>query len=157
MMAFFGSKKRVQLDYDQESFIRANVAQPSHQPRGVVDWRLRCMSGEAVIQRVNFLCSARVSFFVFHGLICCALRHLTMDKTECNPAHPRTTAFYSVSPCHLFSDSSWALHESAILPGRVVIAPGCQHFGPKVFEECCFLTQIGVMEWRDNMHSAVRF
>ena len=29
---------------------------------------------------------------------------------------------------------------------RVVTAPGCQHFGTKVFEECCSLTQIGVTQ-----------
>ena len=34
---------------------------------------------------------------------------------------------------------------------RVVIAPGCQHFGPKVFEECCSLTQIGVTQCPDNI------
>ena len=34
---------------------------------------------------------------------------------------------------------------------RVVLAPGCQHFGPKVFEECCSLTQIGVTQCPDNM------
>ena len=31
------------------------------------------------------------------------------------------------------------------------IAPGCQHFGPKVFEECCFLAQIGVTQCPDNV------
>ena len=34
---------------------------------------------------------------------------------------------------------------------RVVIAPGCQHFGPKVFEECCSLTRIGVTQCSDNI------
>ena len=34
---------------------------------------------------------------------------------------------------------------------RVVIDPGCQHFGPKVFEECCSLTQIGVTQCPDNL------
>ena len=34
---------------------------------------------------------------------------------------------------------------------RVVIVPGCQHFGPKVFEECCSLTQIGVTQRPDNI------
>ena len=34
---------------------------------------------------------------------------------------------------------------------RVVIAPGCQYFGPKVFEECCSLTQIGVTQCPDNI------
>ena len=34
---------------------------------------------------------------------------------------------------------------------RVVIAPGCQHFGPKVFEECCSLTQIGLTQCPDNI------
>ena len=35
---------------------------------------------------------------------------------------------------------------------RVVIAPGCQHFGPpKVFEECCSLTRIGVTQCPDNI------
>ena len=34
---------------------------------------------------------------------------------------------------------------------RVVIVPGCQHFGPKVFEECCSLTRIGVMQCPDNI------
>ena len=29
---------------------------------------------------------------------------------------------------------------------RAVTAPGCQHFGTKVFEECCSLTQIGVTQ-----------
>ena len=34
---------------------------------------------------------------------------------------------------------------------RVVIAPGCQHFGAKVFEECCSLTQIGVTQCSNNI------
>ena len=34
---------------------------------------------------------------------------------------------------------------------RVIIAPGCQHFGPEVFEECCSLTQIGVTQCPDNL------
>ena len=34
---------------------------------------------------------------------------------------------------------------------RVVIAPGCQYFGPKVFEECCSLTQIGATQCPDNI------
>ena len=34
---------------------------------------------------------------------------------------------------------------------RVVIAPGCQHFGAKVFEECCSLTQIGVTQCPGNI------
>ena len=34
---------------------------------------------------------------------------------------------------------------------RAAIAPGCQHFGPKVFEECCSLTQMGVTQCPDNM------
>ena len=34
---------------------------------------------------------------------------------------------------------------------RVVIASGCQHFGPKVFEECCSLTQIGATQCPDNI------
>ena len=34
---------------------------------------------------------------------------------------------------------------------RVVIAPGCQHFGAKVFEECCSLTQIGVTQCPSNI------
>ena len=34
---------------------------------------------------------------------------------------------------------------------RVVFAPGCQHFGAKVFEECCSLTQIGVTQCPDNI------
>ena len=34
---------------------------------------------------------------------------------------------------------------------RVVMAPGCQHFGPKVFEECCSLTRIGVTQCPDNI------
>ena len=33
---------------------------------------------------------------------------------------------------------------------RVVTAPGCQHFGTKVFEECCSLTQIGVTRCPGN-------
>ena len=34
---------------------------------------------------------------------------------------------------------------------RVVIAPGCQHFGAKVFEECCSPTQIGVTQCPNNI------
>ena len=34
---------------------------------------------------------------------------------------------------------------------RVVIAPGCQHVGAKVFEECCSLTQIGVTQCPGNI------
>ena len=34
---------------------------------------------------------------------------------------------------------------------RVVTAPGCQHFGTKVFEECCSLTQIGVTQCPGNI------
>ena len=34
---------------------------------------------------------------------------------------------------------------------RVVIAPNCQHFGAKVFEECCSLTQIGVTQCPGNI------
>ena len=33
---------------------------------------------------------------------------------------------------------------------RVVTAPGCKHFGTKVFEECCSLTQIGVTRCPGN-------
>ena len=33
---------------------------------------------------------------------------------------------------------------------RVVTAPGCKHFGTKVFEECCSLTQIGVTQCPGN-------
>ena len=33
---------------------------------------------------------------------------------------------------------------------RAVTAPGCQHFGTKVFEECCSLTQIGVTQCPGN-------
>ena len=34
---------------------------------------------------------------------------------------------------------------------RAAIAPGCQHFGPKAFEECCSLTQMGVTQCPDNI------
>ena len=33
---------------------------------------------------------------------------------------------------------------------RIVIAPGCQHFGPKVFEKCCSLVQIGITHGPSN-------
>ena len=34
---------------------------------------------------------------------------------------------------------------------RVVTAPGCKHFGTKVFEECCSPTQIGVTQCPGNI------
>ena len=34
---------------------------------------------------------------------------------------------------------------------RVVTAPGCKHFGTKVFEECCSLTQTGTTQYPGNI------